>query len=293
MTPALTRVVLPHGLWRRDVLHREATLRPVTGADEMLALDTDSGSSMAARVSSLLGCCVERIGDIEDEPVAESVRHLTIGDREALLLHIRALTFGERIDCVLTCPSCHTRLASDLHVRDLLVTPPADALEWHTTEVRDGDAGTYHVTFQLPTGADQERVASEASRSPDAAAVLLVALCIRELRRDAGANLPIDSDLPPCVVTHLDDLLQHLDPQAELRLELPCAVCAAEFSTVFDTASFLLREIESHGSGIYREVHAIARHYHWSEADILAMTPAKRGRYLDLIAESDGAGALG
>jgi len=290
MTAATTRVMLPHGVWRHGVLHREATIHAVTGADEMVALETSGAESMAARVSSLLGQCVDYFDGIEGEPIAETVRCLTIGDREALLLHLRALTFGDRIECVSTCPGCKASLESDLHVRDLLVAPSLDAPEWHITEIRHEDGGAYRVTFRLPTGVDQEQVAINAG-DPEAAAALVVRLCVGDLQRN-GESVPLGNDLPACIVSHLDDLLPELDAQAELRLELACAVCGVSFSALFDTASFLFRELETHGSGIYREVHAIARHYHWSEADILAMTPAKRGRYLDLIAESEAVGAL-
>ncbi|HEX7048849.1 MAG TPA: hypothetical protein VF188_01455 [Longimicrobiales bacterium] len=36
---------------------------------------------------------------------------------------------------------------------------------------------------------------------------------------------------------------------------------------------------------LYREVHHLAFHYHWSEAEILAMTRSKRQRYLSLLAQ--------
>ena len=43
---------------------------------------------------------------------AGAVRALSVGDREALLLHLRLATLGERIDCVAGCPdpACGERL---------------------------------------------------------------------------------------------------------------------------------------------------------------------------------------
>jgi hypothetical protein len=35
---------------------------------------------------------------------------------------------------------------------------------------------------------------------------------------------------------------------------------------------------------LFEEVHVLARHYHWSERDILALTATRRGRYLQLLA---------
>jgi hypothetical protein len=42
---------------------------------------------------------------------------------------------------------------------------------------------------------------------------------------------------------------------------------------------------------LFREVHALASHYHWSETDILTMTRRQRRRYLSLIAEAQARGA--
>ena len=41
----------------------------------------------------------------------------------------------------------------------------------------------------------------------------------------------------------------------------------------------------------YEEVHVLALHYHWSEAQILALPATKRRRYLALLARHLGAGS--
>ena len=35
-----------------------------------------------------------------------------------------------------------------------------------------------------------------------------------------------------------------------------------------------------------RDVHLLAPHYHWSENEILAMTPGRRGRYVQRLLDS-------
>lgn len=42
-------------------------------------------------------------------------------------------------------------------------------------------------------------------------------------------------------------------------------------------------------TNLYKEVHHLAFHYHWAEAEILAMSRAKRRRYLALLVEHLGA----
>ena len=42
-------------------------------------------------------------------------------------------------------------------------------------------------------------------------------------------------------------------------------------------------------TSLYREVHYLAYHYHWSESEIMAMTRDKRHTYIDVLAdEIDG-----
>lgn len=43
------------------------------------------------------------------------------------------------------------------------------------------------------------------------------------------------------------------------------------------------------GERLYEEVHVLALHYHWSEAQILALSTLKRRRYLALLARHVGA----
>ena len=83
--------------------------------------------------------------------------------------------------------------------------------------------------------------------------------------------------------------MAELDPQAEIRLRFDCAACGMPVDVLFDTASFFLAEVAATADRLLDEVHAIAWHYHWSEADILDLPRDRRRRYLDLIAASLGA----
>ena len=96
MTAAID-VTLPGGLLVGGERRQDAVLRPLAGEDEAFLLEDAAGLSPAARTTALLARCVERLGPVE--PVgAEDVRALTAGDREALLLELRRLSFGERLE---------------------------------------------------------------------------------------------------------------------------------------------------------------------------------------------------
>jgi hypothetical protein len=85
--------------------------------------------------------------------------------------------------------------------------------------------------------------------------------------------------------------MAELDPQAEITLHLACPVCGAAFSAIFDTASYLIQELEAGVRHFYHEVHLLAYHYHWSATEILGMSIGKRRKFLRLLEEELTLGA--
>ena len=276
-------IVLPVGFWLEGVHHREAELSPLSGADEAFLLETAGTLTPARRTTALLARCLTRLGPFSPtspvSPVpAAAVSALTLGDREALLLHLRRLTLGERLECVLRCsaPGCGERMELDLAAGDLLVPPTATPRPWYEEVFRDGST-PWRVRFRLPTGEDQELAADLLQEDTVSAASLLLARCV-----DGGP------ELPPAVAEAVAERMALLDPQAEIVLRLACPACGRETSTLFDAAAWLYQEIAGRTAELYREVHLLAFHYHWREADILAMTGRKRRQYLDFLAEELG-----
>jgi hypothetical protein len=281
MTGAGLRAPLPRGVIE-GLRVADAEIRPLTGREEELLGAAGETDSMAATVTDLLGRCVLSLGGIPAS--VEAVRSLSVGDREALLLHLRRATLGDRIDCVTTCPdpACGERLDLTLSIESLLVEPAPDAVEWYEEALPSGRGESPTVRFRLPTGEDQEATAALAAADPVAAARALLARCVRPStrRRSWAAGVPDD------VADAIGARMAELDPQAEIRLRFDCAACERPVEMLFDTASFFLAELAATSDRLYDEVHAIAWHYHWSEAEILDLPRARRRRYLDLIASS-------
>ena len=268
-------VTLPHGLIRDGSRRTAALLRPPTGADEAFLVER-RGTTPAELVTELLARCVL---DLDGETVGrDEVRALTVGDREALLLHLRAAAHGERISCTVDCGACGERMDLDVSVADALVPAYADAPALHETRV-----GEYTVTFRLPTGADQEAAARAAD--PVAGGRLLVERCVAEVRR---RGRPVPGGVPEPVVEALPVAMAELDPQAETRVALRCPECDAPLEALLDAATVVLAELAGSSERLTLEVHALALHYHWSEDDILALELPRRRRYLELLAESEG-----
>jgi hypothetical protein len=285
-----TTVLLPGGLWADGVCHRKASLRPLNGDDEAFLLDTAGVLLPAERTTALLARCLVRLEGLERavQQPEELARALTIGDREALLLHLRRLTGGERLPCVLHCPApgCGQPMDLDLRVSELLLPPYAQPQPEHKATLGDDGTAT-HVRFRLPTGADQEAVAVPAITDPDAATDLLLRRCLLQIAvgDERATEVTTETDLPEAVRRELPELLVRLDPQAELLLNLTCPSCGHALTALFDAAAYLFQEVSDRASHLYHEVHLLAFYYHWSEAEILGLSAARRQRYLDLLAE--------
>ncbi|HEX8620312.1 MAG TPA: hypothetical protein VF911_22215 [Thermoanaerobaculia bacterium] len=261
-------ITLPGGRWRNGALERDALLRPVRGEDELFLAEEAEGLTPARRTTLTLARCLERLG--EESPVSlESARTLTAGDREALLLHLRRATFGETLTSVLLCPreGCDERMDLELRVSELLVPPSSEPTEVHSFTI-DGE----EIRFRLPNGADLEDAAELARSDVDAALRLIRERCVLS-SKDTDTRL-------------LSARIAEADPQAELLLELTCTKCERPFTALFDTAAFFFGELAANRDALDRDVHQLALHYHWSESDILALTPTRRRRYLALLAES-------
>lgn len=270
-----TAVTLPRGHRLDGGWDREARLRPLTGEDELLLVDEGAHMLPAERTTTLLARCLDRVGDAPATP--NDVRALTIGDREALLLHLRRLTFSDELRCVVTCPDCAEQMDIELDVRELLVEPYEDIGEdYDVTLVSDGIGRSVRV--RLPTGRDQEDAAQLATDDVEAARELLLCRCVEELDGNDGR-------IPQAITDVLPQLLATLDPQAETRLELECTGCRGAIEVLFDAGDFLFRELAACSSDLFREIHVLAFHYGWREREILRLPSARRRRYLELVAD--------
>ena len=275
-------VVLPGGIWADGVCMNDVFIRPINGEDEAFLLESATNMLPAQWVTALLARCVSAL-ETMDRINEDTVRSLRVGDREALLLHLRRLTFGDRMQCILACPipECKEKMDLDLNVKDLLLQPYPCKEEWHRARLND-NGQAYEVCFRVPTGADQEIVSELAQIDLLAASRMLLHRCIRSIATDGKIveELPVALELP------LSRKMAELDPQAELVINIVCPACKNKVSVIFDTASYLSQEMAIHIENIYREVHMLAFYYHWSESDILGMNQRKRGRYLELLDET-------
>jgi hypothetical protein len=243
-----------------------AELRPLTGREEEW-LTQHAGTASAHLATKLLSACFVRL---EDVPVnSDIINKLLVGDRDYLILQLRRLTLGDRFAAVFSCPACKRAMDVEFLAQDISIEPrPQNAIvyRWASDE--------RVIRYRLPNGADQEAVAD---LSPDEAVEALLARCVID---DGGTPLSVEEHA--AVIAEMD---RHA-PQIDLELELSCPECGHSFTTPFDCTSFFFSEIRAQSRHLIREVHYLALHYHWSEAEILNLQRDRRRRYLALLNET-------
>lgn len=273
-------------------------MRHPTGAEDMLmhessAGDTQMALQLAERLAQFSGGAHKAVNADPAQPRDWSEASAT--DLDALILCLRQEIIGDRIRADVPCSAvgCDRRVDISFSIREYLAhhrpTRPRRLRGW---ELGPGsDEGWYllkrkqqrktsgseeeeqaaEVSFRLPTVADQ--LAAEDGADP---AEELVRRCIRPTRVSRGLKRKVETAMEamaPCLAGELQGC---------------CPACETVLSIVFDPRQFCLSELRQRASYLYQEIDLLARRYHWSESDILALPQARRHSYADMAREEAG-----
>ena len=236
------------------------------GAEQLLAAwDRGVGQHDLDRALTLL--CIGHADVSRDELAA-----LSIAERNLLLLRLRQLTFGAQLEGVASCEQCGAVMEFSLPVTgliaDLELQRGAGFVEW--------EQGGRRMRLREVTSVDL--IASLNESSPDAAEESVLRRCVHA-----------DSAGPDIDVTELTRLpsirssFDRLHEAAELRCVLTCPQCQQSATLDLDIANFLWLEVRHAAKRLIEDIHLLASHYGWSEADILRMSPRRRDAYLEML----------
>ena len=81
-------------------------------------------------------------------------------------------------------------------------------------------------------------------------------------------------------VARVEDALEAADPGLRTRVVMQCATCGSEQSKLFDAAGYTWGRVEQAARQLVRDIVSLAASLGWSEADIAAMSDARRAMYL-------------
>ena len=249
--------------------HGAVAPQPLRPADLLAVWDEGRGQPTVARALTILGRGV---------PAAdrEALADLPVGERDARLLHLRELSFGPVAECLARCPACEAAIEFPVSIRDLLLDGAGDAeavVEWRGLRLR------------VRPATSRDQLSLSGLTDPGAMVTALLQRCAAVIdppSDDVAGAVPAEAT--ECVAAEMS----RLDPGADLRFTLSCPSCQASWTSMFDVASYVWREIDAAARRLIADVHALAMAYGWSESEILDLTPARRRAYLELVGSASG-----
>jgi hypothetical protein len=280
--------LLPGGYVAEDgVIHREAELSPLTGREEDMLGSVPPDTCAASVVTALLSQSLKRIGSLA--PVSRSlVSNLLTGDRDYLMLRLREMTFGPKVEAIWRCANLDCRRQMDVafSLADLTVESKIVTTRFFTHRILS-DRGEEELTveFRLPTGADQEALAPVVRSDESRAISQLLVRCVRRVGACGESEEALFHNLPAAVRDEIVAEIEGRAPQVVIELDMTCPECRTSFSSEVDFTAFFLAELKTNLRVLEREVHFLAWHYHWSEHEILSLMRRKRQRYVTLLQE--------
>lgn len=205
---------------------------------------------------------------------APTLARLPLGERDRLLLQLRKLTLGSKLSAIVRCPTCSGELRADLSTDDLCSSAPQEGTAPDTAS----SGGERPVQARLPTTLDLE--AAAAAADPAIARDLLIARCLATAD-DAAVTEP--AAISPRLAAAAAQAIAVADPATDIELAFRCPGCGHHWEEPFDIAEFFWIELQACARRLLGEIHEIAGAYGWSEAEILALSPARRASYIELI----------
>jgi len=271
------------------ISHYEAELKPITGKEEEMLADLHADTSTARVITMLLSACIKRIGTIMN-PDTSLIQDLLVSDREYLIMKLREMTFGKKVELVLYCPdvSCGKPMDMTFSLEDMQIERKPVSKLFFTIQLsgaEDKEEQYNFVEFRLPNGGDQEAAVSLAGVSEKRAVDHLLARCIRSVGQSSSIDEAQIAQLPDSVRREIEEKMQQLAPLIDFEIDAVCPECKKPFTFLLNFTDLFFAEMKKNFQPLEQEVHFLAWHYHWSERDILSMTRRKRKRYVALLEE--------
>lgn len=279
MTPM--QCELPGGMWHGARLERGATLAPLTGAlEQRLFEELTHRRPWPDVVSAALAIGFQRVaGEVASVRVIDA---LAVADRKYLMLLLTRSLLGDAFWASVSCAACQGWFDLEIQRSALPVKVAAPGFPFVELEL----AG-HRLKVRVPTGEDQRWLASAELDSEWHLVQGLVARCIVSVNGEPHA--PTDAPraellaaLDRETLERIESALDDLAPDVGTVVTTTCPECNSR--QIVDVDPFAVAQWNERD--LYREVHAMAVAYHWTETDILALPRARRRLYLNLIEEA-------
>lgn len=198
------------------------------------------------------------------EPSASS---LTMGQLDRLLMELHEAALGTPLPCVSTCSACGSTIEFELSTERWTHAPQSGPREF-VVQLRGSP-----TRFRVPSVEDVDQ---SLRLGPNARAHMLERCRIRDGESRACTLEPGDDRI-------IAEAMAAADGASLGELTLACAVCDALTTRQFDAAAYVVSALDAWAKRLLRETHELALAYHWSERDILDLSPLRRASYLQLV----------
>jgi hypothetical protein len=270
------RFSLPAGWLDQNGAREHAVeVRALCGSDEEWLHSLPDETPQVAIAVALLARCVRSIGPRRATPAM--IRELTPGDTDFLLLRLWELTFGDRVELVLRCPSdaCGAKMHVDFRLEEVPVEPCPQRPSYI---VRSPEGPVREVGFRLPRLGDLEAIAGRG-------AATLLERCLLSIDDrsdlDPGSIQGLSAELRAAIEAEME----RVSAAAHGEIDALCPECAHVFTAALEPMTWFLSEVARRRGEFEAGVHLLSFHYHWPLGDILEMSRARRQRYVRLLLE--------
>lgn len=172
--PPDTSVQLPCGyIDKAGELHRDAVVKELNGADEEAMAKS---SNPATLLNTILIRGVQTIGGQPAAP--ELLEKLLAADRDALLVAVRRVTYGDEVEYEVVCPECDYKHDSKVALGTDVPSKTMDDPEsrWLHVQTSKGEA-----LVGLPTGKVQSEILAATGKTAAELNTLMLAACVLQI----------------------------------------------------------------------------------------------------------------
>jgi len=196
----------------------------------------------------------------------------SVAERLQALLAVAVAT-GDALQLQTRClrDDCRTEMEIGLDLRSFAADPDHDPVPC-TLDGRE-------LVLRLPRGSDQRHWRDTGGD--------VEALALRLIESIDGTAPAPGWQVPADWIDGLDAALAERDPLTVLELQPVCPGCGHANTVAFDLEGWILHLLAGQQRRLIDQVHALAAAYHWSEADICALPPWRRGAYLARLAREE------
>lgn len=223
----------------------------------------DLWEEAAAVPPCAVGAVLLHHAGIIDDPV--EVLDLPLSQVATLLARVWTSTFGPTADCLIDCPQCGEDLELVLPLEELAALPELDS---------SGSVGSSGLVVRFP--ATRDLLAVTAASDP---AHELLRRCLADADGRAVDPAGLSADLRMDV----EATTQRLAGAAAAVVTTVCPACGAPVRVDVDPGEILWQRLRAAVPAVLADVTDLAAAFGWSEADVLALSPARRAAYLDLV----------